>query len=270
MKAGAALETDWRGLVLCGVMGLGLLWGCRAFFPEAMFLGTPISGGAPRGSVRYTDSLPVVREVIRPGDVLLIQVYPSEGIDLIERNTGGGSSGVSSDVHYEVSEEGMVALPLVGVVRLAGLSLEAARHRLETLYSRYYRLPMVVVRRVHRKAYVVLGVEGAKVVSLDKQGVPLIEVVVAAGGLPAWTRARQIRILRRIDSVVYVQEVDLRRVERAMYAYIPIYDGDIVHVYPAWSPSRLLSREVYPVLTMLSSLSSLLLTVVLLVTVGVP
>ncbi len=267
-----AAPARWHYGLLCGVW---FWWGCRAFFPEAMFLGTPYMRDAVREQVRYTDTLPVVREVIRPGDVLMIQVYPSEGIELIEGGgrvggvSGRGGGGVSG-VHYEVSAAGTVDLPLVGSVYLAGLSLAEARHRLAVLYSRYYRSPFVVIRRVHRNAYVILGVEGAKVVPLARQGVPLIEVVAAAGGLPAWTRARQIRILRRVDSVVYVREIDLRKVERAMYAYIPIYDGDIVHVYPAWSPSRLMSREVYPVLTMLSSFSSLLLTVVLLVTVGVP
>ena len=68
--------------------------------------------------------------IIRPGDLLVIQVWPDETL-----------SG-----EFPVEESGIVYVPVLGAVEVGGLPLREVRRRLREGYEETMRMPIVTIR----------------------------------------------------------------------------------------------------------------------------
>ncbi len=92
-----------------------------------------------------------------------------------------------SRLDVQVDEDGMVEMPLVGKIAVAGVSLEEARNRIRTAYEgKYLKDPRVTVAlaEARSKPVIVTG-EVAKpgIYYLNKNSSSLLEVLLQAGGL---------------------------------------------------------------------------------------
>jgi polysaccharide export outer membrane protein len=84
-----------------------------------------------------------------------------------------------------VAEDGTITLPLVGAVAVAGLTVTAARDRMEQGFSRYLRQPQVsvTVKEYGSRRITVMGAVNQPQVYLVGQAVRLMDVLAMAGGL---------------------------------------------------------------------------------------
>ncbi len=115
-------------------------------------------------------------ELIYPGDVLRVTV--ATGIDENEPNTWP----------LRVSDRGLIDVPLVGPVRLAGLNLLQAEQEIRrvSIERDIYRRPYVSVLMQQRRTIrvrVVGAVKNPGVHELPAAGSDLLAAIVAAGGL---------------------------------------------------------------------------------------
>jgi len=115
---------------------------------------------------------------VRAGDVLRIRVWPD--------STMGGQ--------FPVEETGLVYLPVLGEIPVAGTSLDVLRAQLRGLYGEVMRGPIVTVTPSFRVS--VLGAIGSPGLYQVEPTETLFDLISRAGGLSANANAEELRVVR--------------------------------------------------------------------------
>jgi len=208
---------------------------------------------------------------IQPNDFLDMRIYTNKGERIIDPNgelglgapagqvpslsprtsasgtagrttsrTGANASG--SGLEILVQADGTAALPVVGQVRVGGLTLHQADSVLQVLYSPYYRDPFIQTR-VTNNRIVVLGSPGGQVIPLANDNMNLLEVLALAGGLEGTAgggngiyryggKTSTIRIIRGDLKNPQVEQIDLSTIAGMRRANLQMEPNDIVYIEP--------------------------------------
>jgi protein involved in polysaccharide export with SLBB domain len=182
------------------------------------------------------------------------------------RNTGQGAGSASAGSEFLVQADGTVVLPMVGRIRISGLSLLQADSLLASRYQEYYIQPFVTTRVTNNRV-IVLGSVGGQVISLTNDNMNLLEVLALAGGIDGQGggsgglyrnggRADNIRIIRGDLKNPRVQQIDLSTLNGMRRANLQIEPNDVIYVEPIRRPFLDALTDAAPIL----SLTSLVLT----------
>ena len=188
------------------------------------------------------------------------------------RSTGQGAGASTSGSEFLVQADGTVVLPMVGRIRLSGLSLLQADSVLAIRFNEYYKETFVSTRVANNRV-VVLGASGGQVISLTNDNMNLLEVLALAGGVDGGGssggggsglyrnggRADNIRIIRGDLKNPRVQQIDLSTLNGMRRANLQVEPNDIIYVEPIRRPLLDALTEAGPLL----SLTSLVLTTTL-------
>jgi polysaccharide export outer membrane protein len=197
--------------------------------------------------------------MIRKNDLLKISVFTNKGERIIdpdfELQRSNNQQGMQSrpDYEYLVNTEGLVHLPLVGDVKVEGLTLRQAEEMLQKAYSAYYTQPYVRMQCTSNRV-VVLGLPQSKVVPLPYENMTLAEVIAMAGGLDRDSRADNVRIIR--DDQLYV--ANLSTAQGYTNNNMLVQPGDIIYIEPIRRPASEALRDYFPIVSILSSLITLI------------
>jgi polysaccharide biosynthesis/export protein len=142
------------------------------------------------------------------------------------------------NVERRVTEGGMIDLPLIGQLPVAGLTADEARDRLRTLLQSKYvnsaTVSITVKEYVNKTVSVVGAVQKPGALSVSGQW-DLVQVISAAGGLTA-SAGRKIYVSRRAENgladTLEIKSDELFRGGSTRWN-ITIFPSDIIHV-----PSR--------------------------------
>ncbi len=198
--------------------------------------------------------------VIQPNDVLQFRLFANDGfklIDLVSETAGREAMWMNRMVFsYVVEYDGMVKLPLIGRVPVAGMSMRQAENDLELRYERYYNRPFVQLLVVNRRVVVFPGGGGdARIVPLENNATTLLEVIGIAGGVNVRGDARHVKLFRAAPGgkrLIY--HFDLSTIDGLRYADIVMQGDDVVYVQPNPDLARGALRDVAPIVTLLTSL----------------
>lgn len=133
-----------------------------------------------------------------------------------------------------VNSDGNVSLPLLGTVRLSGLTLSQATARLTELYARDYlvnpRLNVTLVSYAKRR-FTVLG-QVNRPGSYDMPegspgGIGLLEAIAMAGGYTRIAAPERISVRRNGNKVI---RVDAKRMAKSEGSNFRVEDGDTITV----------------------------------------
>ena len=158
----------------------------------------PAAQAAPRAVAQSAQDADQSR--IGPGDTIRITVYQSPDLSLETR----------------VNEGGVITYPLLGRVKLGGLSVVAAEQHLaqELKRGEFVKDPqvMIVVTNVRANQVNVLGQVGKPGrYPLDLSGMRLTEVLALAGGIVAGVGSDSVVLIGQREGRPYRHEVDLPR-----------------------------------------------------------
>lgn len=162
---------------------------------------------------------------VGPADHLRVSVF------LPSKETSGAS------LTAIVRDDGRIALPLVGSVPVAGLTLQEIEARLTEAYSNgYYRDPTVsvAVSEYNSKALLVTGsVHRPGPVTLRSNHASVMEALARAGGLSE-TAGRTLRLTRRSPATGDVESISIdldALIERPeLQTEMLLAPGDVLHV----------------------------------------
>lgn len=200
--------------------------------------------------------------VVRKNDVLLVDVFTNKGERIldpnVERADGGQAVGTREQAgeNYPVDVNGTIKLPLLGAVKLEGLTLRQAEEILQQEYSRYYQDPFVTIQFVNKRV-VVLGSPGGRVIPLVNENTRLTELLALAEGLDTDARSNNIRVLR--GQQVFV--VDFSTVDGYLKNDMILRPGDIIYVEPVRRPFSEGLRDYGPILSVITSVGTLIIVI---------
>lgn len=129
--------------------------------------------------------------LIGAGDILLIYVYGQADMML---PTGSSTTAKGS----RVDSAGFIQLPLIGPIKVAGLSLQQAREQIQNALKTYLREPSVVVEMVEFKSHPVYLLGQFKMPGTHYMDRPLtlLQGIALGNGLDATANLRGARLLR--------------------------------------------------------------------------
>lgn len=200
--------------------------------------------------------------VIQKYDYLELDMYTNKGERIIDPLTPSPTSAnnattVTVKPTYLVDAAGVTKFPMIGEVKLEGLTMRQAEKMLEEAYSKYYEDAYAVLRYTNKRV-IVLGAMGGQVIPLANENVKLVEVLALAQGLNNDAKAHNIRILR--GEQVFV--ADLSTFDGYVKNNIAIQSGDIVYVEPVRRPLTESLRDYGPILTIITTLTTLAVVII--------
>ena len=132
-------------------------------------------------------------------------------------------------VDYEVNEKGLITLPALGDIQVAGLTKQQATDKIQALYGEALFKNPIIELKINSLKVTLLGAfntEGNFV--LENQKTDLIDVIGLAGGIAEDANVKKIRIIRGNRENPELILADLSNVNTLANPKLVLQDGDIV------------------------------------------
>lgn len=234
---------------------IGLVSSCVSYRQHIMF--KPGEGFTP-APIRQEAIKAERNYVIQKNDYLTVDVYSNKGERLIDPNlelakTNANQSIKDKAMTVLVDIKGIAKLPMVGELKLDGLTLRQAEEIAQKEYAKFFIEPYVTFSYLNKRV-IVLGATGGQVIPLVNENVTLIEVLALAKGLPNDSKADVIRVLRNEDVFI----IDLSTIEGYLAGNMLIEHGDIVYVEPIRRPFSESLKDYAGLISLIVSLASLI------------
>ncbi len=163
--------------------------------------------------------------IIKSHDRISIRIYqyPELGTD---------RGGTQRDNGIEVTSRGTILLPLLGRIKVAGMTKEMLEDKLYRLYGRYLEnTPAVKVEVLNKKVYVLGEVKTPGALEYDRQSfLTPLKAIAQRGGLTDTAKRTQVLIVRGNRKNYDVAVLDLTDMQSLVQHNIVLQPEDIVYV----------------------------------------
>jgi polysaccharide export outer membrane protein len=211
-----------------------------------------------KDEVKY-DSIPLnpsEEYKISVDDKIKFTLTTNNGTDIIEKMSGISSEKSSgADLfEYIVRSNGEAELPMVGKIKLAGLTVEQAEDTLVKLFSSEYIDPFVQIKVTNQRVIVFPGNgSDAKVIPLLNSNTTLMEALAQAGGITDRGKANTIKLMRKVDGKRVVYGIDLSTMDGLQYVDMIVQANDYIYVEPTPEIGKQVAQNVVPIVSLISS-----------------
>ena len=202
---------------------------------------------------KIADSLSKQDYKIDANDLVNIRIFANDGFKIVDLAT---STQISRfiELDYVVNRDGTCKLPLVGRVKLAGLSVREATEYLEQIYADYYVKPFVFMSIINKRVIVFPGNGGvAKVLNLTNNNTTVIEALALTGGISEDGKAYKVKLIRNQGDKPKVYLMDLSKIEGIAVGNTVVLAHDIIYVEPRYRLARTLVAEITPIVSLIST-----------------
>lgn len=203
---------------------------------------------------KISDSLAKLTYRIEANDEVNYKIFSNDGFKLVDLSSGTNFI-ERNDLNLTIENDGTAKFPLVGRIKLAGLTKREAEMLLEEKYTEYYVKPYVLIKITNKRVTVFPGNGGtAKVVNLLNNNTTVIEALALAGGITDDGKAYKVKLIRNNGSnKPYVYLIDLSTINGLAAGRSVVLANDIIYVEPRYRLAKTLVNEITPILTLLST-----------------
>lgn len=208
------------------------------------------SCGTPKNLIYFNDLpdsthifLPPIAKserVIEYGDLLNIQINAEEKEAVAYFNimggapAGAGAGGIAPGSGYLVNPLGFIEFPIIGKMKVLGLTEKQLKDLLTQQISKYVKNPLIEVRFTTFKVTLLGEVNAKGTFDLDMQRTTIFHALAAAGDLPNSAKRYDIQIFRDYNGERSIIKFDLR--QKAVLNNPEIFEirhNDVIYVQPA-------------------------------------
>lgn len=174
---------------------------------------------------------------IQPLDQLSISVTSlnQDAANVFTNNIQNSSNAITSEspvYGYVVDSKGEVSLPLIGVVKVTGLTTEELSQRLQQQLTTYLSKPNVSVRIVNFKVAVLGDVMRPNIYRSTSERLTITEALSLAGDLNITAKRDDITLVREIDGKRTYIPIDLTSKKLFESPYFYMKNNDLLFVQP--------------------------------------
>jgi polysaccharide export outer membrane protein len=209
---------------------------------------------------------------LQPDDNLLITVTASRPelvnkFNLMYLNMSSTDMRTMTDERlysYNIDQKGEIDFPAIGKLKLSGLTRTEAEAKIKNVLKEYVNDVEVSLRVINFEVSVMGEVARPGVQTINGDRVTLLEALSTAGDLTIYGNREKIKLLREIDGVKTITEIDITKADFINSPYYYLAHNDVIYVEP--NKTRVNSSVIGPNVTVAISAISLLITIIALST----
>ena len=171
---------------------------------------------------------------IQPQDILSVRfesLTPNEynffSKDQSQQNNANLAASSPLLIGELVDEQGEITFPVVGKVKVQGLSIFEIQQKLQQLADQYLEAPIVKVRLLNFRITVLGEVNREGTVAFSNNRVSMIEAIASAGGLSELADRTNIKVIRQVNQETQIFYVNLLEEDFLKSPHYYIYQNDI-------------------------------------------
>lgn len=205
---------------------------------------------------KLIDSLSTADYKIAPNDAIVYRIFTNNGFKLIDMATST-TNAFRTEIDVMVESDGFIKLPLLGHLKIAGLTIKEAERIMEEKYDSLYVNPFVSIRITNKRVIVFPGNGGsAKVLTLVNNNTTVMESIANAGGILEDGKAYKVKLIRSNPEPTakpFVYLMDLSTIKGINAGRSIVQAGDIIYVEPRYRPLLTFSKEIAPIVSLITS-----------------
>lgn len=178
--------------------------------------------------------------VFQPDDMLIINVTSSNSDVAVPFNlpvrainaTAGISTGVQKQVVYLIRKDGTIEFPVLGTVKLAGLTMIEAIQMFKKELSVYLVDPIINIEWMNFKFTVIGDVERAGTFTVTNERTTIFEALGMAGDLAITGVRKDVLLIREFNNERKFFKLDLTSKEIFNSEAYYIKQNDVIYIQP--------------------------------------
>ena len=209
-------------------------------------------------------------------DEVSIQMYSNDGYNFISltggRAGGGNQEGGNqrgggnqigggnqrgrgnSGIIYKVRLDSTIKVPLIGKIKVVGLTFGALEKKIENILKTQFNSPFAIVQISNRRVYLFQGGNEAQVVFLNNENSNLFEILATVGGVSEESNASRIKLIRGDLENPEIYLIDLSSIDGIKTANLSLKAGDIIYIDPFINYGNRITSDIGSILSLLSSI----------------
>ena len=145
-------------------------------------------------------------------------------------NATANASSSNSSLGYLVDQNGMIEIPILGPIKLEGLTTSEARDTIKNRLKTYVKEPGVNVRFLNYKISVMGEVTRPSIYVIPYERVTLPEALAMAGDLTIYAKRENVLVIRDNNNKKEFGRVNLNNRDVFSSPYYYLHSGDMVYV----------------------------------------
>lgn len=172
---------------------------------------------------------------------------------------GASEGGIRAEqVDYLIDEKGEIDFPVVGKIKIAGLSPEETRVLMREKLSQYLRDPIINIRLRNFTVTVLGEVNRPGTYPVNGERITILEALGLASDLTIKGQRENVMVIRDFDGTKVYTRIDLTRKEALNSPVYYLTQNDVVYVEP--NQSAITASSLDNRATIAVSIASLLIT----------
>jgi len=161
---------------------------------------------------------------------------------------------------YLIDKDGAIEFPMLGKIKLAGLTRLEAINKLKLLLTYHIKDPLVNIRILNFKISVLGEVNKPGVFTIQSERITLLEALSLSGDITIYGKRNSILIVREKDGEKTIHKVDITKRDFINSPHYYLSQNDVVYVEP--NKTKVNASVVGPNITVGISALSLIITII--------
>jgi polysaccharide export outer membrane protein len=164
---------------------------------------------------------------------------------------------------YLVDASGSIEFPVLGKLKVGGLSRSEVLQMLQQKIGVYIKNPIINLRIMNFKVSVQGEVNAPGTYTVDSERITLIEALSKAKDLTIYGKRDNILIIREIDGIKSYRRVDITKADFINSPFYYLAQNDVVYVEP--NKTKINGAAIGPNTGVIISITSILITLITLI-----
>ena len=238
-----SMQIKARGILSC-LVAIFLFASCQSYKKVPYLQDSEVVGQAVQQETLYDarimpkDQLTVVVSCTNPELAAPFNLTAAGSASMTAGNSQGASQ--SSPQTYLVDNEGNINFPVLGILKVGGLTKKEVEQMIVEKLKPYIKeTPIVTARMVNYKISVLGEVAGPGTFTISNEKVNLLEALAMAGDMTIYGMRDNVKLIREdADGKQQIITLDLNKAETLLSPYYWLQQNDIVYVTPNKAKAR--------------------------------